>query len=121
MDFLCDVHISMKVSKRIEELGHNSTHVNFILNKWNTTDAQITEYAERNNLILITKDQDFRNGFLLNSKPKKLVKINLGNISNKKLSEIIESLLDTIHLIEKNHKTFMIEVYETTSSIITKE
>ncbi|ELR69466.1 hypothetical protein C900_04998 [Fulvivirga imtechensis AK7] len=71
MNFLCDVHIPKKLSKRLNELGFLSQHVNDILDKWYTKDSRISEYADANDLILITKDQDFRNSFLLNHKPRK--------------------------------------------------
>lgn len=61
MYFLCDVHIPIKLSKRIEQLGFHSEHVNNILEKWNTRDEDIAQNANQNNLTLITKDQDFRN------------------------------------------------------------
>jgi hypothetical protein len=35
MKFICDVHISYAFSKYLKEDGYDSTHVNFILQKWN--------------------------------------------------------------------------------------
>lgn len=63
MEFLCDVHISIKIAKSIEELDFKCEHTNRILKKWNTPDEEITKYVDQNDLILITKDQDFRNSF----------------------------------------------------------
>ena len=121
MEFLCDVHISIKIAKSIEDLGYKCEHVNRVLNKWNTTDDEIISYVDYKNLILITKDQDFRNSFLLNSKPNKLIKVNLGNISNEKLLKIIEEILPLIENVNRENKKFMIEVTSKTSSIIIKE
>ena len=121
MKFLCDVHISVKISKAIEVLGYKCEHVNRILKKWNTTDEEIIEYVNNNNYILITKDQDFRNSFLLNSKPKKLIKIDLGNISNEKLLTIIKNSFQTIDKVENEFSIFMIEVSETTLNLIVKK
>ncbi len=73
MKFLCDVHISIKIAKSIEELTYKCEHVTRILKKWNTSDDDIIKYVDEKGLILITKDQDFRNSYLLNSRPKKLV------------------------------------------------
>lgn len=70
MRFLCDVHIPLGLSKRLEFLGHHSEHVNNILEKWHTPDSEITTYIDANEAILVTKDQDFRNSYLLNRKPK---------------------------------------------------
>lgn len=120
MNFLCDVHISLKVSKRIEQLGYQSEHVNNILDKWNTKDSEIASYVDDNELILITKDQDFRNSFLVNHRPKKLVKINLGNISNNELLNILENNLDRIAEINTQSDSFMIELNKNDIWIVTK-
>ena len=41
MEFLCDVHISIKIAKSIEDLGYKCEHVNRVLKKRNTTDDEI--------------------------------------------------------------------------------
>ena len=40
-----------------------------------------------------TKDEDFKNSHLVKSKPAKLIRITLGNISNKDLVEIFDKNL----------------------------
>lgn len=121
MEFLCDVHIPIRIAKFIEEMGYKCEHVNRILKKWNTPDVEIIKYVDKNELILITKDQDFRNSFLLNSTPKKLLKIGLGNISNDKLLNRIKELIPMILEVNKRNKCFMIEVALESSSIIIKD
>jgi predicted nuclease of predicted toxin-antitoxin system len=121
MDFLCDVQISIKIAKSIEDLGYKCEHVNRILKKWNTTDEEIIEYVDKHHYILITKDQDFRSSFLVNSKPKKIIKIDLGNISNEMLLNILKGILPTVKDVNKKNEIFMIEVAETTSNIILKK
>jgi predicted nuclease of predicted toxin-antitoxin system len=65
MRYLCDVPISYKVCKFLEQYGHQAIHVNSILNKLFTEDSAICEYADQNDYIVITKDEDFRAAFLL--------------------------------------------------------
>jgi predicted nuclease of predicted toxin-antitoxin system len=120
MKFLCDVHISLKISKYLKSLGYQSNHVNNILNKWNTTDDQIINYVDQNDLILISKDQDFRDEFLLKSKPKKFIKINLGNTSNNELIKSISSILVQVERLNVEYKNFMIEVSKNDYKIIKK-
>ncbi|MCF6360170.1 MAG: DUF5615 family PIN-like protein [Cyclobacteriaceae bacterium] len=120
MQFLCDVHISIKVAKRISKLGYKAEHINSILDKWHTKDKDIANYVDKHNLILITKDQDFRNSYLLNHSPKKLLKINLGNISNKEMLQIVENHLNQIELIEQSNSSFMIEINKTGIWVLTK-
>jgi len=91
MKILCDVHISVKITKLFANKGIVSVHVNDILDKWVTSDNKISDYADDNEFIVITKDSDFKNSHFIKHRPRKLIKINLGNISTNKLIDIFES------------------------------
>lgn len=119
MKFLCDVHISIKVVKYIESKGFTCFHVNAILDKWNTKDEDIITYVDNNNLILISKDSDFKNSHFLRKLPKKLIKINLGNISNRELVGIFESILPQIKTINDKEPVFILEVHKDFTQITT--
>ena len=92
MKVLCDVHIAKKVVRFFRDNGVESVHVNDILDSWYTKDEDIANYADDYDYTLMSKDADFKNSHLLKSSPKKLLKINLGNIPTKKLSACILSL-----------------------------
>jgi len=109
MKFLCDVHISYKLVKTINDLNYECIHVNDILDKWFTSDSVIAKYADDNNFIIITKDADFRNSFFVKNTPKKLIKINLGNISNNDLILIFKENLPKIEQLEIQN-SFIIEI-----------
>lgn len=109
MKFLCDVHISYQLVKTLHHLNFECVHVNTILDKWYTSDIAIATYADENDFIIITKDSDFRNSFFIKKSPKKLIKINLGNISNKDLIAIFEENLPKIALLEIQNP-FIIEM-----------
>lgn len=109
MKFLCDVHISIKFTKYLNNKGFKSVHVNDILKGSRTKDREICRYADKYDFTVITKDSDFRDSYLVKQSPKKLIKINLGNISNERLIALFD---DQIKLIEKMKlkNTFMIEL-----------
>ena len=109
MKFLFDVHISYKLVKHLRTLGYIVIHVNEILNNWFTADSMISKFADDNDLIVITKDSDFRNSFYINNTPRKLIKINLGNISNELLIQIITDNLEHFNKLNDN-QLFIIEV-----------
>lgn len=109
MKFLCDVHISYPFSKYLKEDGYDSTHVNFILQKWYTKDSEISQYADLNDLILITKDMDFKNSHFLKNTPKKLIRILLGNVSNEELIGLYTKNKNLIKNLSLNSK-FYIEI-----------
>lgn len=110
MKFICDVHISLKLAKHISNQGFECIHVNTILDKWFTADSAIAKYVDLYNYTLITKDFDFKNSFLISKSPKKLVKINLGNISNQELMTIFDQFISEIETIDKNNNLYMIEI-----------
>lgn len=102
MRFLCEVHISYKLSHYLSNKGFHTEHINQILNKWHTADSAIAAYANQNDFILITKDSDFRDSYLLKKSPKKVIKISLGNISN---SNLIIQFEKYFQLIEKEFRS----------------
>nr|WP_309757331.1 DUF5615 family PIN-like protein [Flavobacterium sp.] len=110
MKFLCDVHISIKLAKHINNQGFECIHINTILDKWFTIDSAIAKFSDLNDFILITKDFDFKNSFLVQKSPKKLIKINLGNISNTQLIEVFNYFISEIETIDKIHDNYMIEI-----------
>lgn len=72
MDFLIDVHLPISLSKFLsKQEGCSSTHVNRILQKWHTPDSEICKYADEKNMVVITKDQDFKNSHFINKTPKR--------------------------------------------------
>ncbi|MCF2502892.1 DUF5615 family PIN-like protein [Dyadobacter sp. CY107] len=109
MHFLCDVHISIKVVKYLAIQGHSAIHANHLPSKSFSTDAEICLHADRHEMIVITKDEDFRNSFLLRQTPKKLVRITLGNISNQTLIELLERNLPLIAQLD-SEKGFYLEL-----------
>lgn len=109
MKFLLDVHISMKLVNTIKKSGFECIHINSILDSWYTKDYKISKYTDQFGYILITKDSDFRDSHYLKNIPKKLIKINLGNISNILLIEIIINNLPKILELDKS-EFFIFEI-----------
>ena len=109
MQVLCDVHISYKLVNFLLSKGIATLHVNQILDKLFTKDSDIALFADTNAYVLISKDADFKQSHLLKNTPKKLIKINLGNISNQVLIEIFEkNLAYFLQIAQKD--TFLIEI-----------
>ncbi|MFD1256971.1 DUF5615 family PIN-like protein [Mucilaginibacter terrae] len=118
MNFLIDVHLPISLSKYLNnQTGCTSIHVNQILQKWHTTDAEISRYADENNMVVISKDSDFKDSHFINKTPEKLIKINLGNISNSDLITLFKSYL--YFIMPLNDKaSFYIEVSKEQLTII---
>ena len=101
MKVLCDVHIAKKVAKFLSSKNIEAVHVNDILDSWNTKDQKIAEFADQNDFVVLTKDADFKISHLIKNTPRKLIKVNLGNISTLRLIELLSLNLE--FLIENFH------------------
>ncbi len=73
--------------------GYEAIHVNDILDTYYTKDNDISNYADSNSFVVVSKDADFQNSHLIRNTPERLLKISLGNLSTKKLILILEQYL----------------------------
>jgi len=105
--FVCDVHLPIKVCKFLISQGHEAIHVNQILTGSSTPDTLVTQYADKNDCIVITKDADFRNSYLLRKTPRKLIRVCLGNLSNGELIGLINEHLATINHLNSKENFYM--------------
>jgi predicted nuclease of predicted toxin-antitoxin system len=65
-------------------------------NKSKTTDGEIRILAKTENRIVITKDNNFFDSYILFKSPRQLLLISTGNIINKELFNLFEKNLDMI-------------------------
>ena len=117
MKVLCDVHISYKLVRFFREKGIEAVHVNELPDKWFTKDADISRYADTQGFTVITKDIDFKNSHFIQHTPQRLIRIALGNISNKDLITIFVKYLDVFEL-NCTKKQCFIEVFDTYINIV---
>jgi predicted nuclease of predicted toxin-antitoxin system len=117
MKLLCDVHLPKSLVKFLTENGIEAIHGSEILDGWRTKDSDFCNYADKNNFTMVTKDGDFRNSHFIQGTPKKLIKINLGNISNKKLISLFKENLPYIIAGLKREKV-MIEINADSLSVL---
>lgn len=61
-----------------------------------TTDTLIRQIAAQQNRVVITKDADFQDSYLLFKQPPRLLLLTTGNIKNRKLLDLFRSNIATI-------------------------
>lgn len=94
MKFLVDAHLPRHLSFLLQYNGYDAVHTLDLENGNRTSDNQISDISEREQRIVITKDVDFVDSFLLTQRPYKLLLVSTGNITNKELSELfVKNLL----------------------------
>jgi len=77
-------------------------HQREIDDEW--TDEQIWDYAQANNLTVISKDSDFSHRILFHQPPPRIIHIKFGNMKMKPFRELIESIWQDVQKMSQTHK-----------------
>jgi predicted nuclease of predicted toxin-antitoxin system len=97
--FLVDAQLPKSLSDLLKQRGHDSVHTLELPNQNKTSDKTIIELSIDQERIVITKDNDFLESFLLNSEPRKLIIVRTGNIPNKVLLQLFDDNLQFMELL----------------------
>jgi predicted nuclease of predicted toxin-antitoxin system len=96
MKFLVDAQLPRRMATWLAAAGCDAVHTLDLTNGNQTTDEQINDAADREKRVVVTKDADFVDSHLLRGRPKQLLLISTGNISNRALERLITPLLPDI-------------------------
>jgi predicted nuclease of predicted toxin-antitoxin system len=96
MRFLVDAHLPRRLAYLLRESGFEATHTLDLPLGNRTPDSVINELSIREQYIVITKDADFVNSFLLHRKPYKLLLVSTGNIKNKELEALFLANIEKV-------------------------
>lgn len=111
MKFIVDAQLPKSLSEFINEQGHDSVHTLELPNKNNTTDQEIIEISNAENRVVISKDADFLETYMVKGQPAKLIMIKTGNITNSHLMKIFKSNLDLLlRMIQRSNLVEMSKV-----------
>lgn len=96
MKFIVDAQLPKSLSHLLNHKGHDSIHTLDLPHSNSTPDNKIIELSLSEERVVITKDSDFLDSFLINSQPEKLIIVKTGNITNPELLRIFEKNLTLI-------------------------
>ena len=96
MRFLVDAQLPRRFCLWIEAAGHDALHTLDLPACNRTPDDEIIALAEREDRVVITRDNDFVQSFLTSRRPPKLLLVSTGNIGNIDLEGLIRSNLGMI-------------------------
>jgi len=94
--FLIDAQLPKSLSDFLKSKGFDSIHTIDLPDRNKTEDYQLIALSKKENRIIITKDNDFLESFLIKKEPEKLIIITTGNISNTVLLEIFDNNFEII-------------------------
>ena len=95
MRVLLDAQLPVRLIEILSGLGFDVIHTHFLANKNHSTDAELIAVCEKDKRVLVSKDRDFVDSFVVRNKPEKFLWLTTGKISNEKL----------VHIFQKHHQT----------------
>jgi predicted nuclease of predicted toxin-antitoxin system len=106
MKFLVDAQLPRRFANWLNEAGHDALHTLDLPRKNLTTDQEVVAPAKRDARIVVSKDPDFVQTYLVTGEPMLLL-ISTGNINNAELEKLlranmsgIEAAFATSHFVE---------------------
>ena len=96
LTFIIDTQLPPKLAKYLYDKGFPSIHTTYFPNGHLLDDKTIIEIAVRENRIIVTKDSDFLDNYLINGVPPKVLMLQFGNISNAELLDLFDRELTQI-------------------------
>lgn len=116
MKFLVDAQLPRRLATWLNGAGFDAVHTLDLPLGNRTPDTVINDVSVDEERVVITKDADFVNSFLLQKKPYKLLLISTGNIRNAELEVLfhanIEKLRETFEagfeFVELNRTTIVV-------------
>ena len=103
MKFLVDAQLPRRLSELLSTLGHESVHTLDLPAANRTTDDEINRLSLTEQRVVVSKDTDFIDSFVLRGKPHKLLVVATGNIRNAELLELFRKNIDQIADLFSRH------------------
>ena len=94
MKFLVDAQLPAKLSRLLAEAGHDSVHTSQLPEGSRIPYATLADLADDEDWVVVTKDRDFRNSYLLRRTPRRLLTVSTGNVANVELLALFAENLD---------------------------
>ena len=115
MNFLVDAQLPRRLIVLLRQGGHDALHTLDLPHGNRTPDGEIAERADRDDRVVITKDADFVNSFLVSGRPRRLLVVATGNITNTELMTLfaahlpqISNALEIHHYVELRRTSLII-------------
>jgi predicted nuclease of predicted toxin-antitoxin system len=115
MKFIVDAQLSVRIARLLQDSGYDTIHTLDLPFQNKTPDTEINSISIQQSRIVVTKDRDFFDSFIIHQEPYKLLLVTTGNIKNTELLTLFTNnlpqlveLFEQHSLIELNRDTITI-------------
>ena len=96
MKFLIDAQLPRRLAHQLRVAGFETNHTLDLPQGNRTSDQALITFSLMEHCVVITKDADFVESFLLRHEPWKLLLISTGNIGNDELLRLFQLNIDQL-------------------------
>ena len=115
MKFLIDAQLPVRLARLLQLNGYDTIHTKDLLLQNKTPDVEINAISIQQSRIVISKDRDFFESFMITQERYKLLFLTTGNINNTELVALfinnmpqLAELFQQYSLIEMNRSTIIV-------------
>jgi len=112
MKFLLDAQLPPSLKQVFQEAGYDCIHTLDLELGNETPDQVINQLSVAEQRIVVTKDSDFFDSFVIKSEPYKLILVKLGNTSKKELIQFFRNQIEEIVERIKQEKMILLRKEE---------
>ena len=94
MRFLIDAQLPRRLAHQLRLAGFETTHTLDLPQGNRTQDQALITFSLAEQCVVVTKDSDFVESFLLRQEPWKLLLVSTGNIGNDELLRLFQLNID---------------------------
>jgi predicted nuclease of predicted toxin-antitoxin system len=109
MKFLVDAQLPVKLAQLLRHKGYNTIHTKELPEQNKTSDEEINRLSIEQHRVVITKDLDFVESFILVQRPYKLLLVTTGNIKNQDLVAIFDENIGNLVTYFEHHSYIEID------------
>ena len=96
MRFLVDAQLPKILAEELVKNGHHAIHTRDLPLENHTPDEEIRQIADREDMVVVSKDNDFVISHLLYNSPRQILIVSTGNIPNIELLQLFKAHLSLI-------------------------
>jgi predicted nuclease of predicted toxin-antitoxin system len=109
MKFLVDAQLPVKLAQLLRQKGYNAIHTKELPEQNKTPDGEINRLSIEQQRVVITKDLDFVESFILVQRPYKLLLVTTGNIKNQDLVAVFDKNIGDLVTYFEHHSYIEID------------
>lgn len=96
MKFLVDAQLPVRLARALAKAGHDAKHTTELPDGNHSSDTDVAAIADAEDRVVVSKDADFRISHQLHGRPRRLLTVALGNVTNNDLMAAFDMHLEVI-------------------------